>query len=246
MPTATEPAPNDQWQLLYWNSHKEGKVFAGAGRGEYLRILFEATGQDYEEVNEGISEYCWQKADELQPAGYPVLAPPVVRYNNFAVAQTAVAAKYVAMKLGLYPTTASPEAQARAEQIVATVHEYIAEGRMAFHPVKNTMSYHGQAEEAKPFIAAFVSDRLPRYMDHFERQLAATTAGNFFMGDSLTYVDLQVLVMLQVTTAQWPGDFASLSIPRLKAFRDRVEALPRIRAYLDSGRRKPFAGNSLM
>ena len=208
----------------------------------YLRIIFEYAGVPYEEINDDLRDYFWNKTEQ-QPT--PVLAPPAVVYNDVAVAQTGVAAEYLATKFDLLPP-GSPESAAKARQIVATVHEYIAEGRLSFHPVKNTMSYHDQVEEAKPYIAAFCKDRLPRYFGHFERLLKSND-GDFFVGPTLSYVDLQVLVMLQVTRFQFPDTWNDLpDVPLLKAFLDRMESLPKIKAYLDSDRKKPFAGDSLM
>lgn len=239
--SALDPVPKDVWQILYWPCYdSDSKIAAGAGRAEYLRIIFEECGVPYEEVSANIVDFFWTRF-ELQ--SLPVLAPPAIRYNDFIVAQTPVAAKYLAVNFGLYPAT--PELQARAEQIVATVHEFIAEGRMAFHPVKNTLSYHDQTKEAQPYIDAFKKDRLPRYMAHFERHLVHN-AGTFFVGDTLTYVDLQCLVMLQVTRAQWPDAWSNLDMPNLKTFLVALEARPRIRAYLASPRKRPFAGDSLM
>jgi len=90
-PSALVAPPKDTYQLLYWPARDEttGKIFAGAGRAEYLRIIFEYAGVPYEEISSSaeLMRYFW-KETALQPAAYPVLAPPAVRYNDFAVAQT--------------------------------------------------------------------------------------------------------------------------------------------------------------
>lgn len=244
--SALEAPPPGKWQILYWPAFgPTGKIFAGAGRAEYLRVMFEEADVPYEDISEGIKEYFWSDT-EAQPR--PVLAPPVIRKDDFVLCQTPVCAKHLAVEFGMYPSSSRDDAS-RAEQIVATVHEYIAEGRMAFHPVKNSMSYHDQVEEAKPYIEAFKKERLPRYMSHFERCLEANNTiggSSFFVGNSLTYVDLQVMVMLQVTRFQVPDAWEKLDAPLLKAFLDGIEARPRIRAYLDSDRKRPFAGDSFM
>jgi len=277
--SARDPPHPTKWQLLYWPAvNAAGEIEAGAGRAEYLRVLFEEAGEPYEEVTSDLRAYFWQDADTLQPAGFPVLAPPAIRKGGFALCQTAVCAKFLAQRLGLYP--ADPLQAAKGEQVVATVHEYIAEGRMAFHPVKNTLSYHRQADEAAPHIDAFRRERLPRYMGIFERLLASNNNNNnadknadssshnqnnedhedgdgdgdgddgngsgYFVGRTATYVDLQVMVMLQVTAHQWPAAWAALDAPLLKAFLRRMEGRPAMRRYLQSGRKQPFAGDSLM
>jgi glutathione S-transferase len=161
------------------------------------------------------------------------------------LAQTGVCAKHLAIEFGLYPK--DPIDASHADQIVTTVHEYIAEGRSAFHPVKNTMSYHDQKEEAKPYIEAFKTDRLPRYMASFERLLKFNNGGvGFFIGTSLTHTDLQVMVMLQVTRQQFPDAWPAIDAPLLKAFLERMEARSQIQKYLASDRKQPFAGDSMM
>lgn len=240
--SALDPAPKDTWQILYWPAlNSDGKVAAGAGRAEYLRVIFEYAGVQYQDVSSHVHDYFWSKK-EVQNPEFPVLAPPAIRRGEFALSQTAICAKYIAMQFGLYPK--NPEYAAKAEQIVTTVHEYIAEGRMAFHPVKNTMSYYDQVEEAKPFINDFKKERLPRYMDNFERLLRSNKDGaGYFIGDEITYVDLQVLVMLQVTEFQWPDAWPGLHIPLLKQLRQKLENTPAIKAYLASPRKQPFAGD---
>jgi glutathione S-transferase len=209
----------------------------------FLRVMFEEAGVEYEDVSNGIVDYFWKRLD-LQP--YPVLAPPAIRKRNFVLCQTAICAKHLAIEFSMYPERL--EDASHAEQIVATVHEFIAEGRTAFHPVKNTMSYHDQVEEAKPYIEAFKKERLPRYMTNFERYLNANQNNSgFFIGTSLYYVDLQVMVMLQVTHSQFPDAWDEMiDIPLLKSFLERMESRPKIQSYLASDRKQPFAGDSLM
>lgn len=240
--SAVDPAPPDIWQILYWPpTDATGKTFAGAGRAEYLRVMFEEAGVEYEEVNGGIIDYFWKNLD-LQPT--PVLAPPAIRKGTFVLSQTAVCAKHLAVEFGMYPSDLKDASH--AEQIVATVHEFIAEGRMAFHPVKNTMSYHEQKEEAKPYIEAFKKERLPRYLAHFERCINSNTNSGFFVGAALTYVDLQVMVMLQVTKSQFPDAWEEVEIPSLKKFLERMESRPKQIEYMASSRKHPFAGDSMM
>merc|ERR1712232_1103403 len=104
------------------------------------------------------------------------------------------------------------------------------------------MSYHEQKEEAKPYIEAFKTERMPRYLAHFERILGGNAAGEvFFIGSRVTHIDFQVMVMLQVTASQFPDAWPHLEIPLLKAFLARMEARPNMQRYFNSQRKKPFA-----
>ena len=203
------------WKLMYWPATtQDGKILAGAGRGEYVRVVFEEAGVEYEEVSDPqvLREFFGMDAAATNTS-FPLLAPPAIVSpdGSFQMAQTADIARYLGKKFGLFPPASNPEQQARADQILSTVHEYIAEGRLSFHPVKNTMSYFDQVQEAAPYIRAFVTERGPRYLAHFEALLdyaSASSSGGeaaqerYFVGGAVSVVDLQVWVMLDVTEQQ--------------------------------------------
>jgi len=258
---------------MYWPATRaDGTVLAGAGRGEYVRVIFEEAGVPYEEVDDPLllstffgmrktsaaSDASSAEKASIRNMVWPLLAPPAIVSpdGSFQMAQTADIARYLGKKFGLYPPASKPEQQARADQVLSTIHEYIAEGRLSFHPVKNTMSYWDQVAEAQPYIRAFVKERAPRYLAHFESLLAfncASSAGGSnneqllcFVGSTVSVVDLHAWVMLDVTLQQWPEDAMLAPYPKLAEFKAQVEARPRIRAYLASDRKRPFAGDSLM
>lgn len=63
----------------------------------------------------------------------------------------------------------------------------------------------------------------------------------------LTYVDFAVFNALRVTESQFPDLFSSIDYtPKLKAFKERMAARPKIAAYLKSDRVHPFKGDSMM
>ncbi len=62
----------------------------------------------------------------------------------------------------------------------------------------------------------------------------------------ITYVDIAVYQVLRATEAQFPGEYPNLPFPKLLGFKSRMEARPRIKAYLESSRCMPFTGNSMM
>jgi hypothetical protein len=77
--------------------------------------------------------------------------------------------------LGIYPDTI--EDKLHAEQVSACCHDYIAEGRLAFHGIYPVGSYSIQKEETQPYIDRFVDERFPRWMKYFERVLASNNGG---------------------------------------------------------------------
>merc|ERR1719215_46451 len=136
-----------------------------------------------------------------------------------------------------------PEAEARADQICETVHEFVSEGRLAYHPDHtHRKPYYQQVEFAKPWIRAFEQSRLPRFLGHFERLLVAG-GGWHFVGGGFSYVDLQVFTVLRVCKFQFAEAYQA---PLLERFVENIAARPRIAAYLASERCRPFVGNSMM
>lgn len=233
------------WQLIYWPCYaRDGSLSAGAGRAEYVRLMFEEAGVPYEELEDTdfVRNFFWRSATEMQPM--PVLAPPAIHRDGFVLAQTASIVRYLAREFGLLPH-GEAEVEARADQVVETVHELVAEARIAFHPDHtHKKSYKQQVEAARPYIQAFERSRFPKFLAHFERLLAV--GGDYFMGGSFSYVDVQVFAVLRVSESQFPAAYARQPIPHLLAFCERVKARPNIAAYLASDRCRPFAGESFM
>ena len=93
---------------------------------------------------------------------FPIFAPPVIKKGDFVLSQTPAIMKYLGKEFGLYPRTREDEAH--ADQMIAFVTDFVAEGRLVFHSKCFTMSYYQQIEETKPNIAWFESERLPKVL----------------------------------------------------------------------------------
>lgn len=177
---------------------------------------------------------------------YPLFAPPVVQHGDLYVWQTPVQLAYIGKQVGAFPKDEDDEVRAAA--LSATVADLFGEIHDAYHPVNKTMSYQSQKAEAVPHIQHVVSARLPRYMSLFEAALRENDGGKgFFFGDKVTYFDYQMFHCLHAIEAQFPSWYESFEgMPTLKAFKERMQARPRIKAYLASDRRMPYAGDSCM
>eukprot|EP00794_Sanderia_malayensis_P004677 gene4677-5287_t len=223
------------WELYYWPL---------AGRGEFVRVIFEEAGVAYKENND--AELLTSMFKQAKDTGWPCFAPPMIKRGDFKLCQTPVICKYLGKKFGLYPEGEVNEV--KAEQINASIHDFIGEGRLAFHGKDFVASYYGQAEETKPYIKKFVETRLPWLLKYFERVLVANKGGDgFVIGDKLTYVDLGLMHVLRATASQFAEEWASYTdFPKLKAFKERMEARPKLAAYFKSERCRPFEGNSMM
>ena len=235
---------SDDWVLHYW-----GNTFKG--RGEFVRLLFEAAGVSYTENNDGgkilaLTDMGGSLGDGLP---YPAKSPPVVTGpDGFVCSQTPAILWTLGKKFGMSPV--EEKNQTLAMQINMTAADFIAEGRLAFHAKEPTGSYSLQKEETKPRIEWFKTSRLPGWLEHFEHCLANSTdkGATYFFESKLTYADIAVFHTLNATEAQFPEEWAKLkaSVPLLAAFHSRVKEVPGIKAYLASDRLKPWAGDSMM
>ncbi|XP_045168606.2 uncharacterized protein LOC123531584 isoform X2 [Mercenaria mercenaria] len=228
---------SDTWVLYYYPTF--------SGRAEFIRLIFEETGTPYKECEETFASLRKLIIDgEME--GYPHFAPPMIKKGSFQVSQTPVICRYLGEELGLYPATL--EDKLHAEQINQCCHDYIAEGRLAFHGINQVGPYLSQKEETQPYIDRFVSERLPRWLKYFERVLASNNGGKgFLFGEKITYCDLGLFHSLHATESQFPNAYKSADyIPLLKAFKERIIARPRIASYLKSQRWRGFSGDSMM
>ncbi|ESO99694.1 hypothetical protein LOTGIDRAFT_141723 [Lottia gigantea] len=235
-----------EWELYYHDTK-----LAGVGRNEFAKLIFEEVGVKYKEVNDNMYELF--RGDKW--TGYPTFAPPMIKKGDFSLSQAGVISRYLGKQFGLYPDNEVD--QWHAEQLSATVHDYLAEaynpdsinfftGRLAFHGVYPTDSYFSQQEGTQPYINRFVEKRFHQFLKHFEKALTYNNRG-FMVGNKLTYIDLEVYHILRATENQFPEAWRDLStIPHLKAFKNRIEVRPNIATYLKSTRCNKFQGNSMM
>lgn len=215
------------------------------GRSAYIRLIFEELGIPYKDMVKS-KEDMVNYFHKGQLGGYPVLFPPVIRKGDFQLSQTPVICKYLGERYGLVPE--KEEDKWHAEMINTQLHDYLAEGRLAFHGKHPQASYFTQEEETKPYIERFAAERIPKYLDYFESVLKYNKGGKgFLFGDKLTYVDLTLFWVLKATEASYPEAWKKAdNVPLLKEFRDRIEKRPNISAYLNSDRFIPLENNSMM
>lgn len=228
------------WEILYYNA-------PFAGRAEFVRLIFEEAGVPYTEPMKTFEE----TRDTIMNnklGGFPVMFPPVLKRGDFHLCQTSVICKYLGEEFGLMPK--SEEEKWQADQVNATIHDFVAEGRLAFHAKHWVGSYHDQKEETQPYIDWFVKERLPKWLKHFELVLKNNNGGNgFCFGEEVTYVDLALLQCLRGCEGSYKKGFESADYcPLLKAFKARMEARPKLAAYYKSERyaKHPQDTNSMM
>lgn len=102
-----------EWKLIYWPGM--------AGRGEFIRLIFEEVGVTYEEVGdcqgiEAVLKYANYSKGECANDGPVIFAPPIIEKDGFRLCQMPAILAYLGKKYGLYPDS-SPEDEARCMQV---------------------------------------------------------------------------------------------------------------------------------
>ena len=111
------------------------------------------------------------------------------------------------------------------------------------HPIGPSLYYHQQEAEARRRAVAFHQQRLPRFLDYFERVLELNPAGpEYLAGGEHCYADLSLFQVIRGLQYAFPRTMNThrARIPRTLTLVERVAARPGIQAYLQSDRRQPF------
>ena len=239
---------SEPYELLYWPGLP--------GRGEHIRLAFEASGTPYTDVtNEDkdsgmktLLSYIKPSADSTDEHNPPPFAPPFLRHGSFVLAQTPSILLYLGPKLDLAPPMdEDPEGVYHVNSLTLTALDGLSnEPHDVHHPVAIGAYYEEQKAEALRKAADYRENRLPKFMDYFERVLAspASGGGEYLYGGRLTYADLVLFQTLDGVHHAFPNRCAAVresgKYSKVYALYDRVKALPKVKAYLESERRKPY------
>lgn len=235
----------ETYELYYWPGIQ--------GRGEFVRLAFEAVGEAYVDVvrlpaSKGggvpaMTPFLSGKA----AGGIAPLAPPFLRVGELVIAQTTNILHYLGPRLGLVPRD---EASVfHANQLMLTIADIVAEAHDTHHPIATSKYYKEQKKEARRRTAHFVAERIPKYLQYFERilQSGSRKGSPGLLGADLSYVDLGLFQVMSGLAYAFPRAMAHFEpeLPRCVALRDDVAAHPGVAAYLASDRRLPFNENGI-
>jgi glutathione S-transferase len=222
------------YELYYWPTIQ--------GRGEFVRLALEEAGVEYVDVarrKNGMTDLLAMLGDDA--AGTPPFAPPVLKAGELLIGQTANILQFLGARHGLAPRR--EEGRLWAHQLQLTVADFVAEVHDTHHPISSSLYYEDQKKEAKRRAGAFIADRIPKYLDYFERVLnQGARRGDFMVGTRLSYVDLSMFQLVEGLRYAFPKAMARLepAWPGLLDLHARVAARPNIARYLASKRRLPF------
>jgi glutathione S-transferase len=227
-----------EYELFYWPGIQ--------GRGEFVRLAFEAAGVAYDDVGRrsergggvgAIERMLARRGPWLTPLG-----PPFLRHGDVVVAHVAAILEYVGPRIGMVPRDEA--SRRRAHQLQLTIADLVAEAHETHHPVGGSLYYEDQKPEAARRSEEFVRVRIPKYLAYLDRALDSNPRGRgrWLVGARASYPDLSTFQIVEGLRYAFPNAMArhERKLPRLAALRDAVAALPGIAAYLASGRRIPF------
>ncbi|EJZ19152.1 glutathione S-transferase (plasmid) [Rhizobium sp. Pop5] len=223
------------YELHYWDGIQ--------GRGEFVRLALEEAGADYVDVarepGRGTAAMFAIMKSESEP--HIPFAPPFLKDGDLIIPHVANILLYLGPKLGLAPEDEGLRYIANGLQL--TVTDFVAEVHDTHHPIDMSLYYEDQKEEAKARSAAFIRDRIPKFLGYFERVLRQNPEGSHHVvGNALTYVDLSLFQIVEGLTYAFPKAMANrkAEYPALLALRDAVAKRPNIARYLASSRRLAF------
>ena len=233
------------YELIYWPGIP--------GRGEHIRLCFEATKTPYTDVSNeskkgsgAVIEYIGDKAGS--GPNCPVLAPPILKHGDFVLSQTPNILLYLGPKLGLIPDAdKDPNGIYRVNQLALTALDGLSnEVHDTHHPIAPMKYYEDQKDEAKRKAEDFINSRLPKFLGYFERVLKSESSkgGEWLYGGQMTFADLVLFQCVDGTTFAFPE-----AVKKLKEggkheavfdLVERVKGSEGVADYLKSARRMKY------
>jgi len=193
-----------RYELYYWPEIQ--------GRGEFVRLALEEAGAAYVNLarlpKRGIPAL--MRFLESRSAEQPPFAPPFLKAGDLVIAQTANILLFLGPRLGLVPK--SEASRLWAHQLQLTIADWVAEVHDTHHPISGGLYYEKQKPEAKRRAGDFRAERLPKFLDYFERVLKRNPKGtDYLVGKAVSYVDLS---MFQMTPPISQFQYTVLGYPR--------------------------------
>jgi glutathione S-transferase len=232
-----------RYELYYWPGIQ--------GRGEFVRLALEESGADYVDTalvpdDEGGGVAALEKYLSGEDIARPPFAPPFLKAGRQLIGQTANILFFLGARLRLAPRDAAGKLW--TNQLQLTMSDFVAEIHDTHHPIGNSLYYEQQKREAKRRSKDFLANRLPKFLDYFERVLERN-AGRAprLVGTRLTYADLSMAQVIAGLRYAFPSATRSAlrDSPRLRDLHDEVFARPRIKRYVASDRRIAFNNDDI-
>src|SRR4051794_21948660 len=161
-----------RYELYYWDGIP--------GRGEFVRLALEEAQADYVEVarlpqQKGGGTKALMHFMRYPAVKRPPFAPPYLKAGNLIIGQSANILLYLGPRLRLVPNAEASRLWVHHLQL--TIADLVTEANDVHHPVAVWLSYEEQKREARRAAQTFVAERIPKFLDSFERVLTANRRG---------------------------------------------------------------------
>ena len=253
-PSKKQRTESPPYELIYWPGIP--------GRGEPIRLCFEATSTPYTDVSNSTSAGAKSVLNLIDPKNLgdstnpPPLCPPILKHGDLTISQLPNILLYLAPKLGLDGSGAGErEGGAGNKNAIYYVNALALtaldglsnEVHDTHHPVSTSSYYESQKPEAQRKATDWIDKRMPKFISYFERVLQgpASKGGKYLYGGALTYADLVLFHTLDGISYAFPkavqqnreyGEF-----PRVWELYERVGELEGVKSYLESERRLKYS-----
>ncbi|XP_019637401.1 PREDICTED: hematopoietic prostaglandin D synthase-like [Branchiostoma belcheri] len=187
--------------------------FNGRGRAETTRLLFAAGGIKYEDVR--IEGAQWPALKPNTPFGHL----PILEVDGVTLSESATIARFVAKRAGL--AGEGDVQQARADMVVDAVRDVFGKVAAAFFEKDET--------KKGELIKELAENTLPTFLNNVEK--LANPSG-YFVGDSLTWSDIEFYYVLEAAGGMCPGDHLK-DKPNLTKVVTNVKTNPGIAKWLE-------------
>jgi glutathione S-transferase len=231
------------YELYYWPGIQ--------GRGEFVRLALEEAAAPYVDValvpeEEGGGVAAMQKLLQDTSLEHPPFAPPFLKAGRQLIGQTANILLFLGDRLGLAPRDAA--GRRWAHQLQLTIADFVVEIHDTHHPLGGGLYYEEQKPEARRRSKEFRANRLPKFLDYFERVMNCNPHSRRWMvGARISTVDLSMAQVIAGLRYAFPSASrkALRACPRLRGLHDEVFARPRIRRFVASDRRLAFNNDDI-
>lgn len=240
------------YELVYWPGIP--------GRGEFIRLAFEAAGVSYKDVTNEAKDDGMSIIANLTSASStgdsdsnpPVFAPPALRVPGegkdgkaLLIYQTPSILNYLGDKIGLAGEDEAEKAWILSHTLTAL--DLNNEAHDTHHPVAVAAYYEDQKDEALKKATDFRQARIPKFLGFFERVLKGNEKegqGKYLVGGKLSFADTTLWHVLSGLLFAFPKELEARKkeFPTLfETFYTSVQGQSGLKEYLASERRLPFS-----
>jgi glutathione S-transferase len=211
------------------------------GRGEFVRLALEAGSIPYRDCAREQDDDALIK--DMASRVPPPFAPPYLVIDGLVIAQTGTILAYLGDTYDLGGKT--PAQRLFAQQLQLTIADVVTEAHDVHHPVSVSAYYDEQKSEAMRAAQSFRDERIPKFLDYFERAL---DGNDWLTGSQWTYADLSLFQMIGGLRYAFPRRMKAVEHehPGLTRLAEAVAALPELQDYLHSDRRLAFNEDGIL